>query len=140
LFPYTTLFRSEPGGEASDGQLLEAFLARGDESAFAALLRRHGPMVWGVCRRLAGQEPDAEDAFQAVFLILVRKANCVRPRERVGAWLHGVAFRTARKARRLAERRRAREKQVEHLQHPGVEPTVPDADLLRVIDEELHRL
>jgi RNA polymerase sigma factor (sigma-70 family) len=129
-----------PEGDAGDGELLDAFILRRDEQAFAALLRRHGPMVWGVCRRLAGQVPDAEDAFQAVFLILVRKAGCVRPRERVGAWLHGVAFRTAQKARRLAERRRAREKQIESIERPTAESSLPDADLLCVIDEELHRL
>jgi RNA polymerase sigma factor (sigma-70 family) len=131
---------ARPELEAGDGELLDAFVLHRDEAAFAALLRRHGPMVWGVCRRLAGQIPDAEDAFQAVFLILVRKAGGVRPRERVGAWLHGVAFRTARKARRLAERRQAREKQVEQVERPAPETSAPDADLLRVVDEELHRL
>src|SRR4051812_32399557 len=87
------------GGDLSDGQLLELFVGRQEEAAFAALLRRHGPMVLSVCRRVAGDGPDAEDAFQTTFLVLVRKAASLRSRELVGPWLHGVARRTALKAR-----------------------------------------
>src|SRR5262245_29836996 len=83
----------------TDGQLLGQFVATRDQGAFAALLRRHGPMVLGVCRRLLGNTDDAEDAFQATFLVLVRKAAAVTSRTVVGDWLHGVARRTALNAR-----------------------------------------
>src|SRR5579871_422261 len=129
-----------PGNDANDAQLLELFLNRRDEMAFAILLRRHGPMVWGVCCRIAGQIPDAEDAFQAVFLILVRNADRIWPRDRIGAWLHGVAFRTAHKARQLADRRRMHEKQVAAIPHPTVDAILPNGDLNQILDEELSRL
>ena len=86
------------GGGTTDAQLLEDYIRRRDVAAFAALVRRHGPMVWGVCRRLLGHH-DAEDAFQAAFLVLVRKAASVQPRQMVGNWLYGVARQTALKAR-----------------------------------------
>ena len=86
----------------SDGQLLDQFIEHQDEFAFAALVRRHSPMVWGVCRRIVVHHQDAEDAFQATFLVLARKALSIRPREMVANWLFGVAQRTALKARALA--------------------------------------
>ena len=79
-----TVMARQGAGGLTDGQLLELFLSQRDESAFEALLRRHGPMVLGVCRRLLGNPHDADDAFQATFLLLVRKGACVRPRSRVG--------------------------------------------------------
>src|SRR5947209_7744472 len=85
-----------------DGQLVERFLADRDESAFASLVRRHGPMVLGVCGRILGNRHDAEDAFQATFLVLARKAGSVVPRDLVGHWLYGVAYRTALPARASA--------------------------------------
>src|SRR6516164_8977579 len=83
------------GANLTDGQLLGLFLSRRDEAAFAALLRRHGPMVLSVCRRIIGNLHDAEDAFQATFLVLARKAASVVPRDAVGNWLYGVAHRIA---------------------------------------------
>src|SRR5437764_2270629 len=100
------------GPGTTDGQLLERFLASRDESAFETLVRRHGPMVLGVCRRVLGNLHDAEDAFQATFLVLVHKASSIHPREQVGNWLYGVAHRTALKARGADARRRAKERQV----------------------------
>ena len=79
----------------SEAQLLERFLARGDQAAFEAIVLRHGPMVLGVCRRLLGDPHDVEDAFQATFLILLRKAGSIRDRQVLGTWLYGVARRVA---------------------------------------------
>src|SRR5690348_6347229 len=106
------------GLAVTDGALLERFLGRHDGDAFAELVRRHGPMVLGVCRRLLRDPHDAEDAFQATFLVAVRKAASVRPRELFGNWLYGVAYRTALGARAGIARRRAREKQAADVPHP----------------------
>ncbi len=127
--------------DRTDGQLLGAFVAERDADAFGLLVRRHGPMVLGVCRRVIGDPTTAEDAFQAVFLVLARRAAAVRPREQVGNWLYGVAYRTALKARAVLARRRSREKQVDVMPEPPV-TTPPDvwSDLQPVIDEELARL
>jgi RNA polymerase sigma factor (sigma-70 family) len=125
-------------GELSDGQLLERFLTGREEAAFALLLRRHGPMVLGVCRRVLRQEQDAEDAFQATFLVLAKKAASVEPRERVGPWLYGVAYRTAVKARSLAARRRAVERAAARPAGAASE-SQPD-DLRALLDRHLSRL
>jgi RNA polymerase sigma factor (sigma-70 family) len=129
------------GAGLSDGQLLGEFVRSGDEAAFTALVRRHAAMVLGVCRRLVGDDHAAEDTFQAVFLVLARRAAAVRPREQLGNWLYGVAFRTALKARAGLARRRAREKQVPAMPHPAAPPP-PDLwhDLQAILDEELARL
>jgi RNA polymerase sigma factor (sigma-70 family) len=127
------------GCALTDGQLLARFAAGGDEAAFAALLRRHGPMVLGVCRRTLRHEQDAEDAYQATFLVLARKAGSLRRREGIGSWLYGVAYRTARGARRLRARRSAVERQVDELPHPAVEPAEPQ-DWRPLLDRELNRL
>src|SRR6516165_8837444 len=90
---------SRDGPDATDGSLLECFLRTREEAALEMLVRRHGSMVWGVCRRVLANHHDAEDAFQATFLVLVRKASSIQPREMVGNWLYGVARQTALKAR-----------------------------------------
>ncbi len=127
------------GGGLTDGQLLGHFVARGDEFAFEALVRRHGPMVLGVCRRIVGNVHDAEDSFQATFLLLARKAASLAEGERVGGWLHGVACRAALKAREANARRRRVECQVETMPQPAVAAEVPD-DGGRLLDHELDRL
>src|SRR5438046_10459591 len=100
---------AQDGADLSDGQLLDAFIARRAEAPFELLVRRHAAMVLGVCLRVLGNHHDAEDAFQATFLVLVRKAASVKPRELVGNWLYGVAYQTAVRARASANKRRARE-------------------------------
>jgi RNA polymerase sigma factor (sigma-70 family) len=128
------------GAGLTDGQLLECFVSRREEAALAALVERHGPMVWGVCRRVLRHHHDAEDAFQATFLVLVRKAASIAPREKVANWLYGVAHQTARKARATAARRKLREKQVPEF--PEVECRSRDLwlDLQPLLDQELGRL
>src|SRR5262245_49668517 len=105
-------------GGLTDGQLLDAFVTARDEAAFEILVGRHGPMVLGVCRRILRDTHDAEDAFQATFLVLARKAASVVPREMVGNWLYGVACRTASKAKSLAARRREKEREVRQTPRP----------------------
>lgn len=122
-----------------DGDLLGRFLERRDEAALAALVKRHGAMVWGVCRRLLSHH-DAEDAFQAAFLVLVRKAASVRPREMVGNWLYGVAHQTALQARRAAARRRGREVQVTAMPDAAAVRQDQWPDVRPLLDEELSRL
>jgi RNA polymerase sigma factor (sigma-70 family) len=128
------------GAGLTDAQLLGLFVERREEAAFEALLRRHGPMVWGVCRRVLGNAADAEDAFQAAFLVLVRKAAAVSPREALGGWLYGVAYRTALEARKRRARRRTKEKQVEEVPQPAVGADDPWRELLPLLDHELNRL
>ena len=97
-----TVLRRAGARDPSDGQLLRSFFSRDDEAAFEALVRRHGSMVHGVCRRVLRNVHDADDAFWATFLVLIRKASTLAARGVIGDWLHGVAYRTASKARTSA--------------------------------------
>jgi RNA polymerase sigma factor (sigma-70 family) len=125
------------GDGTTDGELLARFVRSRDEDALAALVRRHASMVWGVCRRLLNHH-DAEDAFQATFLVLVRKAAAV-PRQAIANWLYGVARQTVVRVRATAAKRRRRETQVVNLPEPTVAEGC-NADLPAVVDEELSRL
>jgi RNA polymerase sigma factor (sigma-70 family) len=101
---------ADTSADAPDNDLLDRFARHRDEAAFTALLRRHGPMVLGLCRRLANNAADADDLFQATFLLLARKAAAIRKRESVASWLHGVAYRLAGKLRRQNARRQVSER------------------------------
>jgi RNA polymerase sigma factor (sigma-70 family) len=127
-------------GEPGDHQLLDRFAAHRDEAAFEELLRRHGAMVLGVCRRLLGSEPDADDVFQATFLVLVHKAKSIRKGTSLGCWLYGVAQRLALKARAGAARRRIHERRIADMRQAEVSNEPAWDDVRPLLDEELARL
>lgn len=126
--------------DLTDAQLLECFVSRRETVALEALLRRHGLMVWGVCRRVLGNHHDAEDAFQATFLVFVRKAASIRSRAQVGNWLYGVAHQTALKARAARARRRERERPAAEMPEPAASEPNPGSDLQPLLDQEVRRL
>ena len=134
------LRRALPDGGLTDGQLLGRYVARCDDDAFAVVVRRHGPMVLGVCRRVLRHTQDAEDAFQATFILLAKRAAAVASRPAVGGWLHTVAYHAALAARASALRRKARERQVEDMPHPVAPPEDDRRELLEMLDRELARL
>jgi RNA polymerase sigma factor (sigma-70 family) len=123
-----------------DEQLLRQFAGRRDERAFEVLVRRHAPLVWRVCRRILDHAQDAEDAVQATFLVLARRAAAIRKPASLASWLHGVACRIARRARDAAQRRQFHEREA------GREPVADPAreaawrELGRIVEEELHHL
>ncbi len=125
--------------ELPDAQLLQRFALRREEDAFAALVGRHGPLVWGVCRRLTRHEQDAEDAFQAVFLALARRAGSIRNGESLGGWLYQAAYRTARRARRQRACREHHERQATAREETAG-PDLAWRELQGMLDEELGRL
>ncbi|OAI48170.1 hypothetical protein AYO44_07875 [Planctomycetaceae bacterium SCGC AG-212-F19] len=129
-----------PAGDHSDGALLARFTADGDETAFAALVARHGPMVLGVCRRLLGDQHDAEDAFQATFLILARKAAALDGRQPLGSWLYTVARNLALKHRARGARRRMREQEAGTMPKTGPQDETAWREVCTVLDTELGRL
>jgi len=124
----------------NDGQLLEDFIRHRDEAAFAALVHRHGPMVWGVCHRVLCNFHNAEDAFQATFLVLVRKAASIVPRAMVPNWLYGVAYQTALKAKATAAKRRARERQMTDVPETEMVQQFRLQELQLHLDQALSRL
>jgi RNA polymerase sigma factor (sigma-70 family) len=135
-----TLFGEGAIGGLSDEQLLGRFVARRDEAAFEALVLRHGTMVWGVCRRVLRDHHDAEDAFQAAFLVLAHKAASIAHREMLANWLYAVAHQTAMKARSAIFRRRKREHQVPDMPEPEPVQQDPVGDFLQLLDQEISRL
>lgn len=131
------LARQAQASQLSDWECLERFRTRRDEDAFAMLVKRHGPMVRGVCRRVLRHAEDAEDVFQATFLVLARKAGSIRWKHSIAPWLYQVAYRLAHKGRVQSARRRE--------QQATVEPTTPTVDeswleVCGALDEELHGL
>jgi RNA polymerase sigma factor (sigma-70 family) len=126
--------------DRTDRQLLGQFVAGGEEAPFAVLVERHGPLVLGLCRRLLQDAHDAEDAFQATFFALARKAGSIRNPEALASWLYGVAYRSALRLKRRAAR--DREAQTPALDSSGVDPVaeVSWRELRQLIDEELGRL
>jgi RNA polymerase sigma factor (sigma-70 family) len=126
--------------DLADEILLERFISQREEAAFAALVRRYGPLVLGVCRRVLHHEQDAEDAFQAVFCVLSRKAVAIRKRGAVGAWLHAVAHRIARRARADRGRRRMAETNLPDLPAAENSPVWVGRELRLILDEEVSQL
>lgn len=127
--------------DAPDAELIERFVTGRDHDAFAILVRRHGPMVFGVCRRVLRDPHDAEEAFQVSFLVLVRKARTLRQPERLANWLYGVANRVARKAKLAAARRQKHERTIARSNLVAPVTVGPDgAELRAVLDEEMVKL
>ena len=130
------LLREDSG--LTDAELLEGYVAWRDEAVFEALVRRHGPMVLGVCRRVLRNEADAEDAFQATFLVLVRKAGAIKRRSQLSNWLYGVAHNTALKARAMIHKRRIKEREAGTAQNRETAREVGQVEVM--LDAELSQL
>src|SRR5262245_15153245 len=127
-------------GDQSDAVLLQEFVSQRSEDAFAALLQRHGPLVFAVCRRTLRENADAEDAFQATFLVLARKAGSIRKQETLSAWLHRVALNISRTIKLAAARRRAHERQVADMAQASLSAGVELRDWQSVLHEEVDHL
>src|SRR5262245_50205350 len=137
---YVRTLTSTEGSDQSDGELLEQFVQRRDESAFAALLDRHGPLVLSVCHQVLRDEQEAEDAFQAVFLVLSQKAGSIRRGESLAAWLHRVALNVSRTARTGTARRRAHERGALRMARASLAKDEPSEDWKAALNEEVDRL
>ncbi len=137
--PQSTLLWKAAEG-LSDAQLLNRFVSHRDESAFEALVQRHGSLVWGVCRRQLTDPNAVDDAFQATFMVLVRKAASISRPELLGNWLYGVAYRVSVKARVNAARRSAHERQAASMPRPESVSDSDNRELRLILDEELDRL
>jgi RNA polymerase sigma factor (sigma-70 family) len=135
--------RTAAGGEAArdlaDAELLRRFAAGRDEAAFAAIVHRYGRLVLGVCRRVLGHEQDAEDACQATFLVLARRAPSIRKHTSLASWLHGVAHHVSSNARRAAARRRKHERRVKQ-PRPAPDADLTWRELQSVLEEEINRM
>jgi RNA polymerase sigma factor (sigma-70 family) len=129
------------GEDLADGQLLDRFVNAQDQAAFATLMERHGGIVWRVCRGMLHDPNDIEDAFQATFMVLVRRAGSLERRASLGGWLYGVAYRVALKAKAMAARRRLHERQAgAMLNNESSERSAENPDLRPALAEELNRL
>ncbi len=135
-----TLMATQKAEGQTDGPLLERFVSQRDEAAFAALLERHGPMVLGVCRRILHDEHRAEDAFQATFLVLVRKASSIRKQQSIASWLHGVALRLARNAKVDATRATQPDARNASRAAADVQAEISWQEAQKILDDELQRL
>ncbi|WP_406694772.1 RNA polymerase sigma factor [Singulisphaera sp. Ch08] len=125
---------------ATDSELLRIFVEDRDAKAFEALMARHGPRVWRVCRQVLGPSQDAEDAYQSTFLLLAGKANSICKRDSLGPWLHGVAHRIAVRSRVDATRRRIREHKVPRAEVEAADSQVEAEEVHRALHEEIDRL
>ena len=131
---------AEVARDLTDAALLDRFVGRRDEAAFMLLVERYGPLVMGVCKRQLDEVHDAEDAFQATFLVLVRKAASIRKRTALGSWLHGVAARVASKARAQTRLRATKERRAAEMPRDDGLDEVTWHELRSVLDEEIARL
>ncbi|HZY90609.1 MAG TPA: sigma-70 family RNA polymerase sigma factor, partial [Gemmataceae bacterium] len=131
---------SAAGEQVPDAELVRRFAAGGEAAAFAALLGRHGRMVWATVRHHLRHEQDAEDAFQAAFLVLARKAGAIRKGQSVGSFLHGVAYRAALRVRRDAARRRQHERRAAEMPRAKADSGTDWREVHAVLDEEVQRL
>jgi RNA polymerase sigma factor (sigma-70 family) len=129
-----------PTAATSDRQFLERYSQERSEEAFTNLVRRHGALVMGICRRILGNRADADDVFQATFLVLARKASSLSWHDSIGNWLYGVAYRLARRARADMLRRQERERRAADLPRPEPRSQADWAEMSAVLDDEMQRL